>query len=402
MNSFRSKFPYKSDRIYFDNSASTQKPLEVIKSICDFYAHNYGPVHRAIYLTGENSTVLYEDARDTVANFISCDSNEIVFTSGTTEGINFIANTWAYSNINSGDEIILTELEHNSNLAPWLRLSHQKNIIIKYIPVTLSGELDLSMYLEMLSPKTKLVSFSICSNSLGTTLIQEQIDYIINNARNFGSKILIDAAQAVGYKEVNINKLNADFLVFSAHKMFGPTGIGALYISKSLHDQIEPYQVGGGMVNSIDYNCVTWAKSPQKYEAGTPPIAQAIGFAEAIRFINQNIHFEDLNTYLSSLCRYFIDSVSKNPKIKIIGPIGNLKQYGHLVSFAVKGIHAHDVAAYLDTNYKIEVRAGNHCTNALFKKLNIDGSVRASFHAYNTIEEVDILIQALNELCKQV
>lgn len=399
MNKYlREKFSYPTNRIYFDNSATTQKPISVIKKISDFYSHNYGSVHRGIYESAESVTTLYENARLLVATFIGSKPNELIFTSGTTSGINFIADSWARKNLSAGDQIILTELEHNSNLVPWLRLAREKNLEIKYIPIDKYGNLDYEKYLGLLSPKVKLVSFTLSSNSLGTDISDQEAAYIIENARAVGSKIVIDGAQAIGYRPVLVNILKPDFLVFSAHKMFGPTGIGGLYISKEIQSQVEPYQVGGGMVHNINNNSLTWLESPTKYEAGTPPIAQAIGFGEAVTFIQNNLDLKETQEYLASLCKYFIKNISNNQAVKIIGPIENLERYGHLVSFTIDNFHAHDVAAFLDKYYKIEVRAGMHCSHKVFEKLNIKGTIRASFHVYNNKNEIDILIKALNDL----
>lgn len=394
----REKFSYPTNRIYFDNSATTQKPITVIKKISDFYSYNYGSVHRGIYESAESVTTLYENARSLVANFIGSKNEELIFTSGTTGSINFIVDSWARQNLNAGDQIILTELEHNSNLIPWLRLAKEKNLEIRYIPINKYGELDYEKYLDILSPKVKLVSFTLSSNSIGTDINDTQAAYIVANARTVKAKILIDAAQAVGYRPVLTTLLKPDFLVFSAHKMFGPTGIGGLFMSEQIQEQVEPYQVGGGMVHNINNNILTWLKSPAKYEAGTPPIAQAIGFGEAVNFIQSNLNLNYTQKYLASLCKYFIKNISHNKAIQIIGPIENLEQYGHLVSFTVDGFHTHDVASFLDKYYKIEVRAGMHCAYKVFEKLKINGTIRASFHVYNNKDEIDILIKALNHL----
>lgn len=401
MKNIRDKFPYSKDRIFLDNSASTQKPLEVIDTMSNFYKYEYAPVHRGIYQAGEISSQKYESAREIIANFLHCESEEVIFTRGTTESINFAASAWATNNLNAGDEIILTELEHNSNLAPWIRLANQKQIILKFIKINNIGELDLDQYLQILSHKTKLVSFTLGSNSLGTILTPEQIDIIISNARKFGAKILLDAAQVIGYKPVHIDKLKPDFLAFSGHKMFGPTGIGVLYISKDIQNQVEPYQVGGGMLSNIYPDHFEPNKAPHKYEAGTPAIVQAIGLGAAVKFIEKNINFEELNKHFSELSTAFIDGANQIPKIRILGPIENLKKHGHLVSFLFDHIHAHDIAAYLDYYNKIEIRAGLHCSHIAFKNLGIHGSARISFHAYNTIEEINILLEALSKLSKQ-
>lgn len=402
MFNLRKDFPFLSlkSQIYFDNAATSQKPQSVIDAISQYYKYENAPVHRGIYSLAEQATILYEQSRATIAEFIGAESNEIVFTKGTTEGINFIASTWASSTLREGDEIILTELEHHSNILPWVRLAQQNKLKIKYIEINQDGTLDYESYLKILNKRTKLVAFTHESNALGTKVDAE---FIIKHARNFGSKVLVDAAQTIGHGLVDIKKLQPDFLVFSGHKMLGPTGIGVLYISKYMQEFVEPYQLGGGMVFELGCDIEslrlmpTWLKAPHKYEAGTPPIAQAIGLAAAVQYLKEKIDFEQLRDFEAELCARLINGLLKMPRVRILGPIEDLRQKGHIVSFVVDNIHAHDIAAYLDTK-NISVRAGNHCAQLLFKKLKIDSSVRVSFYLYNTIEEVDQLLLALHEL----
>lgn len=393
---FRINFPFlrNNNIIYFDNAATTQKPQVVIDAITNFYTNQYATVHRGIYAASENVTNLYESARNTIAKFIDANLSEIIFTSGTTSGINFICDSWANKNLNAGDEIIITEMEHHSNILCWQRLAQINNLVLKYVPVLSDGTLDYQEYYNLLTPKTKLVSFVSTSNALGT---KNNTRLIIDAAKQVGSKILLDVAQSVAHEKTSVKDLGVDFLVFSGHKLFGPTGIGVLYISQNIQNEVEPYQLGGGMVYEVDYCSFKSLKAPHKYEAGTPPIAQAIGLEAAINFINQQVNFVELNKYESSLCKQLITALEKISHIKILGPIDQLKQNGHIVSFVSSKFHAHDIAAYLDA-HNIFVRAGNHCCQLLFKKMAIDGSIRVSFTLYNSPQEVEQLVSILTKI----
>ncbi len=397
MQKIRKDFPFlktKDPLIYLDNAATSQKPQEVIDSISYYYAYQNAPVHRGIYSRAEDLTVLYEQSREVVAKFIGAQSDEVVFTRGATESINFVASTWAQDNLKDGDEIILTQLEHHSNILPWQHLAKTKKIIIKYVPITKDGNLDYEAYLKLLSDKTKLVSFTHSSNAIGT-----QIDakFIIDNAKLFGAVTLVDACQSVAHMPLDVHSLNCDFLVFSGHKLLGPTGIGVLYIFRKIQKQVEPYQFGGGMVFQVQCYDASWLKAPNCYEAGTPPIAQAIGLAAAINYITKNINWPELQAHEAQLCSQLISGLKTISGIKILGPVEKLSQSGHLVSFVSDKMHPHDIAAYLDTK-NIAVRAGNHCAQPLFDILGISSSIRASFYMYNTSSEVDTLVTELRKL----
>ena len=384
---------------YFDNASTTHKPKQVLDAIMQCYTTSYANIYRGVHTFAEQATQQYEDARAKVAQFIGADdASEIVFTSGCTEGINFIVNTWGMQNIKAGDVIVVTEMEHHANLLPWQRLAQQKGAQLSFIPVTSDGVLDLSNLDAIITLHTKLVSFVDVSNALGT---HNDGITIIKRAQAVGAKILIDAAQSVPHKKVNVSTVGADFLVFSGHKMLAPTGIGVLYINKNLHNEIEPYQLGGGIVFEADWQTASWLQAPQKFEAGTPPIAQAIGLGAAIDYINTYVDFDILRQHEAELCSRLIDGLSRFPSIKIIGPISQLKKHGHIVSFVIDGVHAHDVAAFLDTK-GICVRAGHHCAQPLAKKLGYAASVRASFYCYNTMQEVDLLVGAVEELIRSL
>ncbi len=380
--------------LYFDNAATTQKPGVVIDAMSSFYARHNAPVHRGVYALAEEATILYEDARSAIAQFIGAYPDEVIFTKGTTEAINFVASSWAQVHLKAGDEIIITELEHHANIVPWIRLEKTRGIVLKYIPIKEDGTLDYAVYLEMLSEKTKLVSCTHTSNVLGS---HTDLDLIIEHAHSVGAYVLVDAAQAMAHSSVSVQELNADFLAFSAHKMFGPTGIGVLYVPRHMQSQVEPYQVGGGMVYSVDFHEASWAKPPQRYEAGTPPIAEAIGFKAAVDYINTHISFDDLKAHEARLTGRLINALQHLP-VRILGPLDELKHSGHMVSFASENLHSHDIAAYLD-KHRIAVRAGNHCAKPLHRRLGITDSVRISFAAYNTEDEVEQIIEVLFQFC---
>jgi cysteine desulfurase/selenocysteine lyase len=381
---------------YFDNAATTHKPYSVIRAITDFYTYQNATVHRGIYHAAEEATFRYEQARATVAQYIGADASEIVFVRGATEGINAVAACWAHEHIGAGDEILLTELEHHANLLPWSQLAQRTGAVVRFIPVDSDGQLilrDLSTYI---SPTTKFVAVTHSSNALGTLL---DLAPIIQAAHSVGAKVLVDAAQTAPRQFLDVHAMGADFLVFSGHKMLGPTGSGVLYIRKELHDQLIPYQHGGGMVYEADYAQVTWQKMPYLLEAGTPSIAQAIGLAAAIEYLQENVDFALLRLHEAALCAQLIDGLLSYDRVTIHGPVEQLRSSGHLVSFSVRDLHAHDVAAYLDSA-GIAVRAGHHCAQPLALRIGLPATVRASFYCYNTPQEVAYMLQAMGELLK--
>jgi len=400
MKTLRKDFPIFKQKInghpliYFDNAATSQKPQTVIDALSRFYLEQNNNIHRSVYAFGEQATTLYEDARASVADFINAQTDEVVFTKGTTEGINFIASTWATQHLKKGDEILLTEMEHHSNLVPWQQLAHTHGVQLKFIPVLPDGTLDLKKLPQLITKKTKLVAVVHVSNALGT---RNDIETIIQAAQAAGARVLIDAAQSAPHQKIDVKKIKCDFLVFSGHKMLGPTGIGVLFIKKELHDQVNPYQFGGGMIYEADFHHATFLDAPHKFEAGTPPIAQAIGLGAAIDYFNKHISFDELQKHEAALCAQLINGLVPYKKITILGPIEQLKKSGHLMSFAIDGIHAHDVAAHL-SNYGICVRAGHHCAQPLAKKLDVTASVRVSFYLYNSEQEVEKLLEAITLL----
>jgi len=396
----RSDFPIFSRQInghplvYLDNAATSQKPQPVLDAIMDFYTQHNANIFRGIYTIAEEATALYESAREKVAHFIGSDANELIFTSGTTEGINFVAASWAREHLKSADQIIVSGLEHHSNLLPWQRCAQQTGARLVFAPINPDGTVSMEQFAQLINKKVKLVAISHVGNVLGT---HQDIAKIIQMAHAVGAKVLVDAAQSVPHQLIDVHALDCDFVAFSAHKMCGPTGIGALYIRKELHETMAPYQVGGGMVNWGAGAEFSWHLSPHKFEAGTPPIAQAIGFGAACDYLKQNVDFQQLQTFEASLCAQLIEGLSALKKVNLYGPLDQLKIMGHQISFNITGVHPHDVAAFCD-NFGICVRAGTHCAQPLSQVLGIGPTVRASFYVYNSPDEVELLIETIAQL----
>ena len=401
MKNLRNDFPILKEKlnghslIYFDNAATTQKPQQVIDALVQFYTKYNANIDRSVHAFGERATSMYEAVRQQVADFIGArDASEIIFTRGTTESINFIAATWAREHIVHGDEILLSELEHHSNLVPWQQVAQHKGATLRFIPVLGNGLLDMEQLPNLLTSKTKLVAITQTSNALGT---QVDIATIIKKAHKVGARVLIDAAQSIPHKKVDVQKLDCDFLAFSGHKMLAPTGVGVLYIKKELHNQTPPYQFGGGMIFDVDFHNARWRQAPHKFQAGTPAIAQVIGFGAAIDYYNNHIDFAQTQKHEAQLTARAIDGLRSLNRVRFLGPVDQLHKAGHMVSFVVDGIHAHDVAAYL-SNAGICVRAGHHCAQPLAQKFDVLASVRASFFFYNTKQEVDTFLQVMRDM----
>lgn len=384
------------DLIYLDNAATTQKPQEVLDAQMAYYTTYCANIYRGIYSIGEQATQSYEDARAAVAQFIGAHQDEVVFVKNATEGINLVAWSWARAHLAAGDHILLTEYEHHANLLPWQVLAKDKGIIVDYLPVKQDGHVNYDALEQLISARTKLIACCAVNHVTGA---YTDIKKIIAAARTVQARVLLDAAQLVAHERINVKELDVDFVVFSGHKLFGPTGIGVLYIKKDLALSMSPYQVGGGAVFDVDFEHAIYAPSPHKFEAGTPPIAQAIGLAQAIRwFIAQDI--VSINMHERALMRALVNGLSALPHIRIIGDLEQLKVQAHIVSFIVDGIHAHDVAAYLNL-WGIAVRAGHHCAQPLAKKLGIEASVRVSVACYNTMQDIVYLLEKLTVLTEQ-
>jgi cysteine desulfurase/selenocysteine lyase len=399
MKHMRNDFPLLQSTIhgyplyYCDNASTTQKPMVVLDALHHFYTTSYANTYRGVYPHGEMATQQYEDARAIVARFLNAQNEaEIIFTRGTTDGINFIATAWARATLKPGDEIVVTMLEHHANFLPWQQLIKMNGIVLKIVPVHEDGTLDMYAAQQLITARTKLVAVTHISNAIG---MRVDVDCIRTYARAVGALLLIDAAQSAPHMLVDVARMDPDFLVFSGHKLCGPTGIGVLYIKQALHEQIEPYQWGGGMVLSVGNTTSQWLASPHKFEAGTPPIAQAIGLGAAMQYLQNNINSVTLQRHTASLCTRLIDALSAMPFIRILGNTALLKTHGHLVSFVHKHMHAHDCATYLGQK-GICVRAGHHCAQPLAFALTYVASVRVSFYLYNTVEDVDALIEQLH------
>lgn len=391
---YRPDFPILSENvhgnslIYFDNGATTQKPVQVINSISQYYRNSNANVHRAIHLLGERATTGFEEARQRTAQFINAESErQIVFTRGTTEAINLVANSWGRKFLEPGDEIILTEMEHHSNLIPWQLVANEIGAKLKFIPFKSDGTLDFPVFERILSNKTKLIAVTHMSNVFGTI---NPIKRIISMAHDRGVPVLLDAAQSVPHLPIDVQHLDCDFFAFSSHKMLGPTGIGVLYAKVQLLENMDPYQGGGEMISSVWLENATWNEIPHKFEAGTPNIAGAFGFKAAMDYLD-SIGMETITLYEQEITTYAL-----NKMMDIDGMIiyGSAPERGAAISFNLGNIHPHDLSHYLDQQ-GIAVRAGHHCAQTVMRKLNIAATTRASFYFYNTFEEVDFFIEQL-------
>ncbi len=377
--------------IYLDNAATTQKPKVVIEKIKEFYENSNANASRGIYYLAEKAAEEYERARKIVADFINASSEEIIFTKNATDSINSLAYS-IESIIQKGkDEILLTEMEHHSNLIPWQQLAKRKNWKLKFIRIKNDFTLDMEDAKNKITEKTAIVSFVHVSNALGTINDAKKISEIAKSKNAFS---IIDATQSVPHIEVDMRDINCDFLVFSSHKMLGPTGIGILYGKKELLEKIPPFSFGGGMISSVSYEKAEFAEPPEKFESGTQNIADAVAFGKAINYI-EKIGIEDISFWEKKLSGYAIEKLKKISGVEIYSP--DLEKSSGIISFNIKGIHPHDAASLLD-DFGIAVRAGHHCCMPLMKKLGLQGTIRISFYLYNTFEDIDKLIEAIKKI----
>ncbi len=377
--------------VYLDNAATTQKPRPVIQAVVDYYEHANANVHRAIHTLGDRATELYEASRRKLARFLGAASErEIVFTRGTTEAINLVAAAWGRTFLNPGDEILLTEMEHHSNLIPWQLLAREKQLTLRFIPFHADGTLALERLDLYFTPRTRLVAVTHMSNVFGTI---NPIKAIVAAAHRFDVPVLVDGAQSAPHMPVNVQELDCDFFALSGHKMCGPTGIGVLYAREKWLEAMEPYHGGGEMIRSVWLDRATWNDIPYKFEAGTPNIAGAVGLGAAVEYLSA-IGMENIARYERSLTRYALERLREIPGVRIFG---EAPERGGVLSFYVGQIHPHDVAQFLDTE-GIAIRAGHHCAQPIMRKLGVMATARASFYFYNTPEEVDRLIQSINKM----
>ncbi len=379
--------------VYLDNAATTQKPQAVIDAITEYYSGYNANIHRGIHTLAEEATAAFESTRDTIRDFINAESREqAIFTSGTTEGINLVAQTWGRQNIKAGDEIIISNMEHHSNIVPWYMLAQEKGAVLKVIPITDEGELDMEAFDTLLTERTKFVSIVHVSNALGTV---NPVADIISKAHEVGAVVLVDGAQSTVHLDIDVQAMDCDFFVFSSHKLYGPTGIGALYGKKELLEAMPPYQGGGEMIKDVSFTTITWNDLPYKFEAGTPNIADTIAFKTAIEFTD-GIGKDVIRRHEEELLAYTTDALQAIPGLRIIGTSPHKIS---VVSFVVDGVHPQDIGILLD-NRGIAVRTGHHCAQPLMDRLCIRGTTRASFAMYNTKSEVDVLVEGLHKAVK--
>jgi cysteine desulfurase/selenocysteine lyase len=379
------------DLVYLDNAATSQKPLVVINALIDYYKGYNANIHRGIHTLAEKATKAYEETRHTAQKFINAKSEqEIIFTRGVTESINLVATTYGRAFIQEGDEIIISGLEHHSNIVPWQFVCEEKKAKLKVIPVSEDGELDIEAFKKLLTNKTKVVSVNHASNSLGTI---NPIKEIISLAHQVGAVVLIDGAQAGAHLEIDVQDLDCDFYCLSAHKMYGPTGTGILYGKRELLEKMPPYQGGGEMIKEVTFGKTTYNDLPYKFEAGTPNIADVVAFKYAMDFI-QELGKENIAAHEHSLLTYAAEKVSKLKGVRLVGTAKN--KVG-VLSFVIEGIHHFDIGQMLDSR-GIAVRTGHHCTQPLMERYCIEGTVRASFAVYNTRKEVDQLVEGLERV----
>jgi cysteine desulfurase/selenocysteine lyase len=401
VQAIRAEFPILSrkvkgkDLVYLDNAATSQKPTAVIDALVHYYSHYNANIHRGLHTLADEATAAYEASRVAVMHFVGASSpDEIIFTKGTTESINLVANAWGKSFLQEGDEIIITSLEHHANIVPWQMVAAEKKAILRVIPIDDNGILDMEAFKSMLGPKTKFVSVVHVSNALG---IINPVEKIIQLAHEYNAVVLVDGAQSSVHLDIDVQTLGCDFYAFSGHKIYGPTGVGVLYGRRDLLESMPPYQGGGEMIKEVRFEHTTYNELPFKFEAGTPNIADVIALKAGIDFIN-NIGKATIRKHEEILLEYATAKLKDIAGLKIIGDVKNKVS---VISFVIDGVHPQDLAILLD-NQGVAVRTGHHCTQPLMHRLGIVGTTRASFAAYNTLEEIDVLIQALNKSLKML
>lgn len=386
-------FAVHPDIVYLDSAATSQKPARVIDAFAELYSKYNAPVRRGAYQIGEQATTLYNDARKSVAQFIKAQSDEIVFTAGATDAINMVAYSWAMHSVGPGDVIVVSELEHHANLLVWRAVARAKNAELKIIPVRADGTMSLENIGDYFTPRTKLLAITDMSHALG---IRPPLQKIIPHARAVGARVLLDACQSVPHLLFDLDECKPDFVAFSSHKMLGPTGIGVLYIARHMHDQMKPYRFGGGMVYELTPRHVQWQQMPFLLEAGSQPLELAYALAHAIEYY-KTIDAQKLHAHYKELMTVLLDGLQECEDIVIIGPLDQLYNAGHLVSFVHKKIHFHDVGALLDA-HGICVRTGNYCAQPLARALGIDGAIRVSLHVYTTLADIHRLLESVKRL----
>tara|TARA_B100000579_G_scaffold85354_1_gene66717 strand:+ start:2124 stop:3344 length:1221 start_codon:yes stop_codon:yes gene_type:complete len=400
INNIRSQFPIFTKKIngkpliYLDSSNSSQKPLSVINSLNNFYKHEFSNIGRSIHRLAVNATNKFEETRMSIKNFINASSkDEIIFTKNATESINLVANTFGQKNINKGDEILITDLEHHSNYVPWHYLRETKGAVIKFAPINNDGDLIIEKFKELISSKTKIIAITHLSNVTGTIV---PVKEIVEIAKKKNIPVLVDGCQSAPHLKIDVKDLDCDFYAISCHKVYGPTGVGILYAKKKWLEILPPYIGGGGMINEVKKNKITYAPLPEKYEAGTMPTAEVVAFNESIKFI-KSIGIENIVKHEKELTNYALEKLKKINSVSIVG---NPKNKAGVIAFTIKGIHPHDISTILDED-GVAIRAGHHCCQILHERLNLIATARASIGVYNTKEDIDALCNAI-ENCRKV
>ena len=394
IDSIRKDFPFleagngKNPLVYFDNASTTQKPIQVLNKLDQFYRESNANVHRGVYRLSQQATESYENARKKIADFINAkEERSIIFTRGTTESINLVAYAWAQQQLKPGDEILITEMEHHSNLVPWQITAKRTGASLKYIPLNDNLELDVTNLENYFTPNTKIFAIIHKSNSLGKiNPVQQLIEY----AKTVGAITVVDGAQSVPHTAVDVQKLDCDFFACSGHKMLGPTGIGILYGKPELLESMEPFQSGGEMIDTVSMAESTWNDIPWKFEAGTPSIAQAVGLGEAVDYL-QNLNMQTVEDHIGELTEYALENIQQINGVKVYNQENNRSG---IISFNVEGVHPHDLAQFLDQD-GIAIRTGHHCTQPIMKKLGVSATARISFYIYNTKDEIDKLFRCM-------
>ena len=392
----RRDFPILSEQVngrpvvFLDSAASSQKPTQVLDAMSSVYRHQYANVHRGVYQFSEAATAQYDEARVKIAKFIGAPAPEnIIFTRNATESLNLLAYSYGRHFLKAGDEVLITELEHHANFVPWFYLAQEKGIVVKCIPLTPNGQLDLSKLDDLLNERTKLLSFAQVSNVLGTITAPAPL---IQRAHAIGAKVIIDGSQAVPHMPMNVAALDCDFYAFSGHKMLGPTGIGVLYGKPELLDAMPPFMTGGDMISYVGFDTIRWNEVPLKFEAGTPAFVEAIGLGAAVDYLSQ-LGMEAVRAHEHEITNYALERVAEIPGVTIYGPT-DASVRGGVVTFNVDKIHPHDLATLLDQE-GVAIRAGHHCAQPLHQRLGLPATARASFYVYSQPHEVDALVEAI-------
>jgi cysteine desulfurase/selenocysteine lyase len=396
INKIRNEFPVLKQRVngkpltYLDNAATAQKPRSVLEVVERYYREDNANVHRGIHELSRRATLAYEGAREKVARWLGAASaSEVIWTRGTTEAINLVAATWGLDQLGEGDEILLSTMEHHSNIVPWQLVARRTGARLRYVEMDDEGKLRMDQLDELLTERTRLVAITHVSNALGTV---NPVDEIVTAAHAKGALVLLDGAQAVPHMKVDVAELGADFYAFSSHKMCGPTGVGVLWARRELLEGMSPYQGGGEMISIVDRDESTWADVPHKFEAGTPNIAGAVGAAAAVEFMDR-VGYEGVREHEAGLMRYALDRLTELSDLRVFGP-KNIKERSGVISFALADAHPHDIATILDSE-GVAIRAGHHCAQLVMKHLGVAATTRASFSLYNTTDDVDRLVEGL-------